>query len=125
MPLPPCTDAGDRLIVCLSHLRWSFVHQRPQHLLVRAARGGRVLFVEEPVFEAGAVPRIELRPQPSGVVVCVPVLPPSAEPSAVEVLRGLLDGLLAGRRGDPPRPLVLHADGPGLHRPSGARRRRL
>jgi glycosyltransferase involved in cell wall biosynthesis len=101
MPLPPCTDAGDRLIVCLSHLRWSFVHQRPQHLLVRAARGGRVLFVEEPVFEAGAVPRIELRPQPSGVVVCVPVLPPSAEPAAVEVLRGLLDGLLAGRPGDP------------------------
>jgi glycosyltransferase involved in cell wall biosynthesis len=101
MPLPPCTDAGDRLIVCLSHLRWSFVHQRPQHLLVRAARGGRVLFVEEPVFEAGAVPRIELRPQPSGVVVCVPVLPPSAEPAAVEVLRGLLDGLLAGRPGYP------------------------
>lgn len=99
MSLPPCPDAGNRLIVCLSHLRWTFVHQRPQHLLVRAARGGRVLFVEEPVFEAGAVPRMDLHPQPSGVIVCVPVLPPGA--AVVEMQRELLDGLLAGRPGAP------------------------
>jgi hypothetical protein len=36
-------------IVALSHLRWDFVYQRPQHLLSRAARRHRVLFVEEAV----------------------------------------------------------------------------
>ena len=29
-------------LVCLSHLRWDFVYQRPQHLLSRLARGRRV-----------------------------------------------------------------------------------
>ncbi|MFN2628384.1 MAG: UDP-galactopyranose mutase [Gaiellaceae bacterium] len=36
-------------LVCLSHLRWEFVRQRPQHLLSRCARERRVFFVEEPV----------------------------------------------------------------------------
>ena len=35
-------------IVVLSHLRWTFVWQRPQHLLSRMARGRRMWFVEEP-----------------------------------------------------------------------------
>jgi glycosyltransferase involved in cell wall biosynthesis len=35
-------------IVAVSHLRWDFVYQRPQHLMSRAARDHRVLFVEEP-----------------------------------------------------------------------------
>ncbi len=38
-------------ILCFSHLRWHFVTQRPQHLLNRAAREGRVFFWEEPVFD--------------------------------------------------------------------------
>ncbi|HKZ79655.1 MAG TPA: hypothetical protein VJ124_15385 [Pyrinomonadaceae bacterium] len=33
-------------VVVLSHLRWDFVYQRPQHLLTRAARERRVFFVE-------------------------------------------------------------------------------
>ena len=37
-------------IVCISHLRWDFVLQRPQHLLNRAAQEGRVLYVEEPMW---------------------------------------------------------------------------
>ena len=36
-------------IVCVSHLRWDFVFQRPQHLLSRARKDGTVLYVEEPV----------------------------------------------------------------------------
>jgi len=36
--------------VCLSHLRWDFVYQRPQHLLSRFTRNGRVFFFEEPIF---------------------------------------------------------------------------
>src|SRR6266550_4252488 len=37
-------------LVVASHLRWSFVWQRPQQLLSRLARHHRILFVEEPVF---------------------------------------------------------------------------
>ena len=35
-------------LVVLSHLRWTFVWQRPQHLISRLGRGRRTWFVEEP-----------------------------------------------------------------------------
>lgn len=38
----------DTLIV-FSHLRWNFVHQRPQHVLSRIAAHWQVIYVEEPV----------------------------------------------------------------------------
>jgi glycosyltransferase involved in cell wall biosynthesis len=41
-------------LVCISHLRWDFVWQRPQHLLSRLAKTYRVLFVEEPVASTTA-----------------------------------------------------------------------
>jgi glycosyltransferase involved in cell wall biosynthesis len=44
---------GGELVV-LSHLPWSFVWQRPQHLISRLARGRRAWFVEEPAVVAGA-----------------------------------------------------------------------
>ncbi len=37
-------------LVCLSHLRWDFVYQRPQHLMSRFAKNNRVFFFEEPIF---------------------------------------------------------------------------
>ena len=37
-------------LICFSHLRWNFVYQRPQHLMNRAAKPGRVFYFEEPVF---------------------------------------------------------------------------
>lgn len=37
-------------IVVMSHLRWNFFHQRPQHLLSRLAAHYRIHFFEEPVF---------------------------------------------------------------------------
>lgn len=42
-------------LVVFSHLRWSFVYQRPQHLMSRLARHRPVLFIEEPVHDAGPV----------------------------------------------------------------------
>ncbi|MBW4438970.1 MAG: glycosyltransferase [Pleurocapsa minor GSE-CHR-MK-17-07R] len=41
-------------LICISHLRWNFVWQRPQHLLSRMSRHFRVFFVEEPVASAEA-----------------------------------------------------------------------
>ncbi|RPJ69728.1 MAG: glycosyltransferase family 1 protein [Acidobacteria bacterium] len=57
-------------VVCLSHLRWDSVFQRPHHLLTRCARDSRVFFVEEPVegIEDGA----EVRTVAPGVRVGVP-----------------------------------------------------
>jgi UDP-galactopyranose mutase len=92
------------VLLCLSHLRWDFVFQRPQHLMTRAAGDHEVIFFEEPIEEAGAVPRLDVAPRPGGVTRVVPVLPSglSAE-LVVAAQRALLDGLLAARSG---RPLV-------------------
>jgi glycosyltransferase involved in cell wall biosynthesis len=81
---------ADLTIVSFSHLRWDFVHQRPQHLLTRAARQHRVLYIEEPKRDAGAA-FIEVRDDASGVRIAIPHLPDSAP---VSVLRALLDELL-------------------------------
>lgn len=40
-------------LVVLSHLRWDFVFQRPQHLMSRFAQSGKVVFFEEPVLSEG------------------------------------------------------------------------
>jgi glycosyltransferase involved in cell wall biosynthesis len=82
-------------LICLSHLRWSFVFQRPQHLLSRCAKGRRVFFVEEPVFGAGP-PRLEAAPEnPHGVCVLTPHLPRgAAEPECHTMQRALIDGML-------------------------------
>lgn len=58
-------------LLVLSHLRWNFVFQRPQHLMVRAARDRAVYYIEEPLF--GEWPdRLECQRDPSGVMVCTP-----------------------------------------------------
>ena len=62
-------------LVCLSHLRWDFVWQRPQQLLTRAARERRVFFVEEPVFAPDAAPKLRVRRVNERLVVAVPELP--------------------------------------------------
>ncbi len=78
-------------ILCFSHLRWHFVTQRPQHLLTRAARGGRVFFWEEPVFDESE-PRLELLEAGEGLQVVRPHLAPGtdADRGQRELLAGLL-----------------------------------
>jgi UDP-galactopyranose mutase len=61
-------------LVCISHLRWDFVWQRPQHLLSRFAQYYRVLFVEEPISSTEiSKPQIEVldRQTPQGRHVTV------------------------------------------------------
>jgi glycosyltransferase involved in cell wall biosynthesis len=97
-PPPPRPRAHRPDLVCLSHLRWSFVFQRPQHLMSRFARERRVFFVEEPVLDAGA-PRLEVERSKEGVRVATPHLPrghSDAESHAAQ--RALLDALLAEHR---------------------------
>lgn len=102
--LPARPRAQRPLLLCLSHLRWDFVFQRPQHLLTRAALTQDVLFFEEPMFRPGVTPRLERRRTPEGVTVCVPLLPEGLpEPQVLAAQRALLDVLLAAEAG---RPLV-------------------
>ncbi len=82
-------------LLCLSHLRWNFVYQRPQHLMTRFARDHRVLYFEEPVRGAVDEPELEIRLE-EGVEVLVPFLPvklPAADVDAALV--ALLDQYLA------------------------------
>lgn len=79
-------------VICLSHLRWNFVFQRPQQLLTRCAADRRVFFVEEPIFDeaVGAEPRLQVSSDPSGVHVVVPHLPPTARSMSDEIQSRLL-----------------------------------
>jgi glycosyltransferase involved in cell wall biosynthesis len=85
-------------LICLSHLRWNFVWQRPQHLMLRAAADYETLFIEEPVFERGAKPRMDWQLESCGVRIGVPTLPKGSTASAVTLFqRRLLDQLLTRR----------------------------
>lgn len=77
------TDSPARDLICFSHLRWDFVFQRPQHLMSRFARNGRVFFVEDPIFEGDDV-QVRMRVcSKTGVNIAVPVLPESFDRNAV------------------------------------------
>ena len=70
------SDPAFPILLCLSHLRWDFVVQRPQHLMHRAARHYRVLYWEEPEIDAGrAEPGLRLRDGGGNVTVATPLLP--------------------------------------------------
>ncbi|HYP08998.1 MAG TPA: glycosyltransferase family 1 protein [Bryobacteraceae bacterium] len=86
-------------LVCLSHLRWGFVYQRPQHLLSRFAKHQRVFFVEEPVPTTGT-PRIEITRCPeSGVYICVPQMAEGlGRASQDTILKLLLNNLLVEQK---------------------------
>ncbi|HEY0004640.1 MAG TPA: glycosyltransferase family 1 protein [Pyrinomonadaceae bacterium] len=81
-------------LVCLSHLRWDFVYQRPQHLLSRFARERRVFFIEEPVFEEGPM-RLDVSQREDELYVVVPHLPKDliSDVALEAVQQGLIDRL--------------------------------
>ena len=94
--------SGDRQdpIVCLSHLRWNFVFQRPQHLMSRFAATRTVIFFEEPLAaEPGAAMGVDLRLcADTGVTVATPRLPQGLEGACRDaVLRQLLDETMAAQ----------------------------
>jgi glycosyltransferase involved in cell wall biosynthesis len=85
-------------LICLSHLRWNFVFQRPQHLMTRFARRQRVYFVEEPLFED--IDDVQVSVEHSGdVLVIVPRMPRSYRPDQVELAqRSVLDQLIRAQQ---------------------------
>ena len=82
-------------LLVLSHLRWSFVYQRPQHLMSRFAREFNVLFLEEPIHGDDGLPRLDVRCEENGVQVLTPRLPEACRGAAAQQLqRTLLDDYL-------------------------------
>lgn len=65
-------------LLCFCHLRWSFVWQRPQHLLTRIGKIHPVYLIEEPQLgQHGEEPNL-LESRDTGVTILTPVLPASA-----------------------------------------------
>lgn len=87
-------------MICFSHLRWSFVFQRPQHLMTRFAKTRPVIFFEEPQrAEPGSGPSLDAYVcDKSGVLVATPRLPDGLDGWGKDViLRQLLDELVTER----------------------------
>ncbi|HEY9697436.1 MAG TPA: glycosyltransferase family 1 protein [Trichocoleus sp.] len=83
-------------LVCLSHLRWDFVYQRPQHLLTRCAKSRRVFFIEEPIYTEQHHWWLEISKRESGVWIVVPHLPSGLnEEMTISIQRSLIDDLFA------------------------------
>ena len=113
-PMPATYSSSSRLrlqesesfpIVVHSHLRWSFVWQRPQQTHSRLARSHRVLFLEEAVgLEPGERPHLKVREVAPDLLVAQPAINEnpgetfeSREAKVHSVLREALAGPL-GRR---------------------------
>ncbi|MFD2998733.1 glycosyltransferase family 1 protein [Pontibacter toksunensis] len=81
-------------VVCLSHLRWDFVYQRPQHLLSRFAQHGRLFFFEEPHYGDVQEPHLHISSRGENIYIAVPQLPHGLQTEeAEEIQRNLLDDL--------------------------------
>jgi glycosyltransferase involved in cell wall biosynthesis len=76
-------------VLCFSQLRWDFVYQRPNHLMVRAAGSRRVWYVEEPVFEPDG-PRLIVEERGPGLAMIRPVVPPGWPEADVDAAVSLL-----------------------------------
>lgn len=94
---PTATSAeSSSVLLCLSHLRWNFVFQRPQHLLTRAAKTHTVLYVEEPMYENVSRPTMRTTEPAPGLRVLTPILPEgTSAPQAIHMQRALLNSTLA------------------------------
>ncbi|KQQ40064.1 glycosyl transferase [Duganella sp. Leaf126] len=83
-------------IVVFCHLRWDFVYQRPQQLLTRLAEHYKVLFIEEPLFDAAEPLLHTYSPAPNLTVYQphTPVHAPGFHDEQMPVLQLLLADLV-------------------------------
>ncbi|WP_420595423.1 glycosyltransferase family 1 protein [Deinococcus sp.] len=82
-------------LICLAHLRWDFVFQRPQHLMTQAARTRRVYYIEPPLF-GDWDDALDIRASDCGVQVVVPHVregfsPAESQARTAVLLAGLVE----------------------------------
>lgn len=101
---PKESDMNTSTLVVFSHLRWGFVYQRPQHLMSRLAQYHRVLFIEEPVYQAGEAGLRQSHPAANVTVIepHTPIHAPGFHDDQIALLQPLLSALLEPEA----RPLV-------------------
>src|SRR4051812_44562550 len=86
----PCED-----LLCLSHLRWNWVFQRPQHLLTRAAKNRRAFVFEEPLASDDGTARLSLSSPHPNVTVATPLIPEGVDGNSRDaILAELLNELI-------------------------------
>jgi glycosyltransferase involved in cell wall biosynthesis len=89
-------------LFCFSHLRWNFVFQRPQHLMIRAAREYETWYVEEPET-LERPPFLSITRDSSGVWVVKPYLPAAGDGQRKYLLSAMIRQLVSEVR---PRRLI-------------------
>ena len=97
LPSRPSEGKTMNCLIVLSHLRWNFVYQRPQHLLSRLAEHHRVVFIEEPLHSEGP-PRLERIARGPNLEVLVPhtaLRTPGFGDEQLQLLRPLLADFIA------------------------------
>ena len=83
-------------LLCVSHVRWDDIYQRPHYLMSCAAKTRRVFFIEEPRLEDKGTTRLEIRCEERGVLVVVPFLPAGlTEEASHEMFAQLLDQMFS------------------------------
>lgn len=83
-------------VLCLSHLRWDHVFQRPQQLMRRFTKKRRVFYVEEPEYELGGSPGFRLQRTAEAVWRVVPYLPAGlGDGDRARLIRESLDQMIA------------------------------
>lgn len=91
----PVTSRPD--VICLSHLRWDFVFQRPNHLMRACSQWYRTFFVEEPELVEGAA-HVVVREVLPGLHVVTPKLDPKLDRAErLASLRGALSELMGSQ----------------------------
>jgi UDP-galactopyranose mutase len=100
-PLGPVDVARKPTLLCFSHLRWSFVFQRPQHLMRRFARSHHVIFWEEPATSGDGRAFVDfVHDERNDVHVATPHLPAGlSSEEADATLARLLDKVVAEQDG--------------------------
>ena len=83
-------------VICLSHLRWNFVYQRPQHIMSRFARNSRVFYFEEPVFFDGET-YLSITDRGENIFVCVPHINHGEVQHTPEIQKAMLDELISDK----------------------------
>ncbi|RYY07427.1 MAG: glycosyltransferase family 1 protein [Sphingobacteriaceae bacterium] len=88
-------------LLCLSHLRWDFVYQRPQHLLTRFSEIFSTYFLEEPIHDAQEDAYLHLSKRLPNLWVVVPHIPSGLSKAEEKVvMKQLMDKFMEKENGD-------------------------
>lgn len=88
-------DMAPKNLLCFSHLRWDFLLQRPQQLLLRFAEDTNIYCVENPVFDAKEEPYFSFGTRSETLWKMVPHLRPGLTSSQItKCMVQLMDGFL-------------------------------